>query len=220
MGEITYAKFFKLKGLSHTYEALQCNDIIDGVAAMKFRGASGFGVSMPFKQSVIELLDVVMSDVAEYDSCNTVLNLNEQLIGFNTDVYGARHIVSLIPPESGVSILGDGAMGTIFKKLLGDRARVYSRKAVTWASRYEIVDIVINCTSYGTSTPDSPFELLPSVSCVIDLAITPAQLKKQCETANVKYVAGAEFYKHQFQKQFELYTGITLTHDELNTDDQ
>lgn len=215
-GETNYSKFFELKGLPHSYTAMGCDDLDTGMKQMIQLEANGFSVSMPYKSSIIDHLHTITPYVAEFNCCNTVIVENGKFIGYNTDYYGAVHIINALPENEIVSILGSGAMGSLFKKLLGERGIVYSRTADNWLDRYELTGIVINCTSYGTATPDSPFNLLPNVSCVIDLAMGPTNLKKQCEIDDVKYVAGIEFYKPQFQKQFELYTGISLTQEELD----
>lgn len=216
-GQINYSKFFELKGIEATYSPLQCDDISNGITEIKKLNANGVSISSPYKKSVVDLLDESSDLVEEFDSCNTILFIGDRLVGYNTDYYGVVHMIDSIPSEQGISILGNGAIGSMFKQILGDRATVYSRDTGNWQDRYEMIDTVINCTTFGTSTVDSPFKLLPSVSCVIDLAMGPTNLKKQCEADDVKYVAGIEFYKHQFQKQFELYTGISLTQAEVDT---
>jgi len=218
-GETNYSKFFKLKGLPYTYTAKKCEDIVGCIAEVKNSNIDGFSISMPFKKTIIDYLDEVFPLVVKFKSCNTVTIIKNKMIGYNTDYYGAIGVIEGISETEGISILGDGAMGSMFKKLLGSRATVFSRTNGNWADRHKIVNTVINCTSFGTSVPDSPFKLLPNVSCVIDLAIssTSNQLKKQCEVNNIKYVAGVEFYRHQFKYQFELFTGIKLTQEEINS---
>ena len=70
---------------------------------------------------------------------------------------------------------------------------------------------MINCTALGTSTFDSPYKLgqiPPDARVVIDLTIKDNELQEQCKIARVKYISGREFYRAQFLKQFEIYTGI------------
>ena len=53
---------------------------------------------------------------------------------------------------------------------------------------------------------------------MIDLAISDNELKKQTMSSDIKYIGGKEFYLQQFKKQFEIYTGITLSQSELEDD--
>ena len=215
-GETNYGTFFSLKDLQYTYTALKCEDIISGMGIVKLVKPNGVSISMPFKTSVIPLLADVDPLVSEFNSCNTIVLIDGEYIGYNTDYYGVLDAVESFPNTEHVSILGNGSIGSMFKKMLGDRATVYSRLLGNWEDRQSITGIVINCTSFGTAVPDSPFQTLPKVSRVIDLAIAPNDLKKQCQTCNIKYVAGIEFYRQQFRKQFELYTGLPLTQEEVD----
>jgi shikimate 5-dehydrogenase len=217
-GETCYGKFFSLKNLPYTYTALKCENIADSITQLKNNNASGFSVSMPYKSSVIPLLDNVDDLVTKFNSCNTVVNIDGKYIGYNTDYYGAIHVLKTIPEHDSINILGNGAMGNMFKKILGDRARIYSRSLGNWSQLQSLTGTVINCTSLGTSTNDSPFAKLPNLNHVIDLALLDNDLKNQTISSDIKYIGGKEFYQYQFKQQFEIYTGITLSKSELEDD--
>jgi shikimate 5-dehydrogenase len=87
-----------------------------------------------------------------------------------------------------------------------------------WDQIQSLTGTIINCTSLGTSTKDSPFIKLPNLSHIIDLSMTDNELKKQTMLSDIKYISGKEFYLQQFKKQFEIYTGITLSQAELKDD--
>ena len=217
-GETYYRKFFSLKNLPYTYNALKCDNIVDSVTVLKTYKATGFSVSMPYKSIVIPLLDEVDELVTQFNSCNTVVNIDGKCIGYNSDYYGAIHVLKKVSDSDPINILGNGAMGNMFKKILGARATVYSRSLGNWDQIQSVTGTVINCTSLGTSTKDSPFIKLPSIRYVIDLAMTDNDLKKQTISSDIKYIGGKEFYLHQFKKQFQIYTGIALSQSELEDD--
>lgn len=217
-GETYYNKFFNLKKLPYTYTALSCENIIETVRQLKASNISGFSVSMPYKSSVIPLLDELDELVVSFNSCNTVVNVGKKYIGYNTDYYGAVHVINMIPLNDTISILGNGAMGNMFKKILSDRATVYSRSLGNWDKIQTLEGTIINCTSLGTSTTSSPFKNLPKLNCIIDLALANNDLKKQATLSDIKYIGGKEFYLAQFKRQFEIYTGITLSQTELTHD--
>jgi shikimate dehydrogenase len=208
-GEFYYNIFFKKLGLPYTYTALQCTDLSASVNEMKER-ALGFSVSMPFKERILDYLDVVDPNVAKYSTCNTVVIKNGIMKGFSSDFYGAQWVSEIVPPNAHVAVLGDGSMGSLIYRTIGANAEIFSRSKGNWDRRYGVGGVVINCTSFGTSTTESPFYALPPIKMVIDLAIKDNQLKEQCAMAGIKYVAGIEFYKRQFVKQFEIYTGTRL----------
>jgi shikimate 5-dehydrogenase len=99
---------------------------------------------MPFKSQVIDILDYAHPYVRQFNSCNSIKIVDDELYGHNTDVAGAEYAISLFADDAKVAILGDGAMGTMFKTMLKDRATVYSRKLNNWEERYEANDVIIN----------------------------------------------------------------------------
>ncbi|HXN08008.1 MAG TPA: shikimate dehydrogenase [Nitrospiria bacterium] len=58
------------------------------VNALKTLGFSGFNVTVPFKEKIIPLLDVVAPDARIIGAVNTVLIKDNKLTGFNTDGKG------------------------------------------------------------------------------------------------------------------------------------
>jgi shikimate dehydrogenase len=58
------------------------------VIGLKSAGARGFNITMPFKESVIKLLDDVDDEVEKMGAVNTVNIINGKMIGFNTDHRG------------------------------------------------------------------------------------------------------------------------------------
>jgi len=218
-GETFYNRMFSKLGMPCVYKALPCNDIMTCVTDLKNAGAAGISISMPFKSTVIDMLDYKHEYVVEYNSCNSIKLIDGKLYGHNTDIYGVLYEIASIPHElNSASILGDGSMGSMFKKVIQEAAVVYSRKNNNWDKRYVPADVIINCTSFGTSTPESPFSELPKCKLVIDLAINENQLKQQANVAGVKYMGGLDFYKRQFIKQFEFYTGTLLNIEDLEND--
>ena len=209
-GQHYYTKFFKKYNLDYTYQPTGSSNIESSLEQALKENVSGISISMPFKKEIIKYLDKKSDTVLEYDCCNTIVVENKKLIGYNTDWFGANYVLSQLPKNSNLYILGDGIIGSMFYKMLNDRAIVLSRKLNTWHLRNSINGIVINCTSFGTHSSDSPLDTVSSLDCVVDLAINSNQLEQQCAQSGIKYIKGIEFYKYQFQKQFEIYTGITI----------
>jgi shikimate 5-dehydrogenase len=167
---------------------------------------------MPYKTEILTILDTKSYECEYYNTCNTVLIENGKLSGHNCDYYGMVHVLKNLEltDSDSVTILGNGSMSKMFcQHLKKYNLNICARNNNTWHHRHRSTDVLINCTGLGTSIPDSPVEKLPNnISLVIDLAINKNQLQHQCNLSNVKYVSGKEFYKYQFLKQFELYTGI------------
>jgi len=214
-GQYFYTEFFKHYNIDATYEPLACTNIEKAIIQAVEDGVSGISVSMPFKQSTISYLNKKHPYVELYNSCNTIKINKGQTHGYNADLAGVEKVAKNILPGDRITILGAGAIGSMFIKYLEDShydgLNVCARNLRTWNERYKSADVVINCTALGTSTEESPFKLgqiPPTTRLVIDLAIKDNEFKQQCQNYNIKYVSGREFYRSQFLKQFEIYTGI------------
>lgn len=214
-GQYFYTEFFKHYKIDATYEPLACTNIEQAITQAVDNGVSGISVSMPFKQSIIPYLNKKHPYVALYNSCNTIIINKGQTHGYNADLAGVEYVCKYINKNDKITILGAGAIGSMFVKYLEEEhyenLNVCARNLSTWNERYKSADIIINCTALGTSTEESPYmlgQIPPNARLVIDLAIKDNEFKQQCQNYSIKYVSGREFYRSQFLKQFEIYTGI------------
>jgi len=80
---------YRALGLDYKYVSVGADRIEPVVQAFRTLGFRGFGVSMPFKQQIIELLDEVSVEVSDIGACNTVVAIGDKLRGENTDWTGA-----------------------------------------------------------------------------------------------------------------------------------
>lgn len=214
-GEYFYTEFFKHYDIDATYTPLASADVEKSIQQAIQEGVSGISISMPFKRAVIPLLNHRHPYVDLYNSCNTI-KINQGITqGYNADIAGVESVCKEIQQGDKITILGAGAIGSMFVKYLEEQhyenLNVCTREAGTWNNRYGYSDVVINCTALGTSIYESPYkigQIPPAARVVIDLAIKDNELQEQCKIARVKYISGREFYRSQFLKQFEIYTGI------------
>ena len=209
LGSYYYNEFFKHMGIDAVYEARKTNDLNRAIEQAVLEGVEGVSVSQPFKRAVISYLDHSSDPVAVYNTCNTIKLEQGRLVGYNTDLAGVEYTVEEIAQQglTTVSILGLGAMGTMYKDYLTDNnysPRVFARSLDTWQDRHAAVEVIVNTTSSGTN----PLDRMPEgVKLVIDLAIQPSQLELECMNEGIKYIGGHDFYRQQFLNQFEIYTG-------------
>jgi shikimate dehydrogenase len=221
-GTYFYNKFFEHYNIDAVYEAKFCDNIEQSLSRAVCNGVSGISVSMPFKQTVIPLLTEFDAYIAIYNSCNTITVNGEIIRGHNADIFGVEHVCKSIEPNSKITILGAGAIGSMFIKYLEESSHnlnVCARSLKTWENRFMPADVVINCTALGTSSTESPYQigqLHPEVKLVIDVAIKDNDFKNQCLAKGIKYISGREFYKAQFLNQFRIYTGIIPDADLYN----
>lgn len=81
---------FELLGLNYkylTFDVLPENlgDALKGIIAL---GIAGINVTIPHKESVIANLNDVSPEALIVGAVNTIVNYNQSLIGYNTDVFG------------------------------------------------------------------------------------------------------------------------------------
>ena len=209
-GQYFYTAFFNYYDIDATYTPYKTSNLKQSILDALSNGIDGISITMPFKNSVISLLDSTDESVDLYQSCNTIKIGNGKLYGYNCDIEGVTHVSEQIYSNDRISILGDGAIGSMFASYLhSHNFQVFSRRA-NWVGRIAETDVLINCTPCGTTAQDNLFESLPlGTRLVIDMSMTTKNyLAEQCRISNIQYVSGREFYKQQFLKQFEIYTGI------------
>lgn len=208
-GKYYYTEFFKLYGIDAVYEPVGTDDLGYELAKARNDNVYGISVSMPFKQEIIKYLDVKDPLVDKYETCNTVVNVDGKLHGYNCDYAGAEHILSDIKLSDNVTIMGAGSMGSMIFSMLNHNARLVSPRLGNWSDRHEPASVVINCTSQGTATTASPLDFIPDgCRLIVDLTINHCELAEQAASLGIKYLSGQEFYKYQFLNQFKCYTGI------------
>lgn len=95
---------FEALGLDYAYLAfdIQPEQLEDCVKGLKALGAKGWNVSMPYKNSIIPLLDEVSQASRLCGSVNTVINRDGKLYGTVTD--GTGYMMSL--KDRGFDIIG------------------------------------------------------------------------------------------------------------------
>jgi len=194
----------------------------------------GFSVTMPYKQAIMLYMDHYDSVAKIVGSVNTVLNENDQLIGYNTDALGAmvalQEKISLKYKK--VLVLGaGGAARAIVYSLKEHEAdvHIYNRtleKAEDLAKEFDVntieyrhitqeanFDIIINATPIG-SEPNTTESLLHAdqiskCAIVMDIITWPmeTQLLKEAKKAGADPITGERMLLHQAAGQFEIWFG-------------
>ncbi|MEZ0492041.1 shikimate 5-dehydrogenase [Kineococcus sp. TBRC 1896] len=105
--------------LDFVYKAFTTDDLPAAVAGIRALGIRGAGVSMPFKEAVIPLVDELEASAAAIDSVNTVVNTPREgrshLVAHNTDYLAvagllAQHGITPQGTPGTAAVLGSGGM--------------------------------------------------------------------------------------------------------------
>lgn len=144
-------------GLDYSLRELPPEKLSEFVKSRKF---DGLNVTMPYKKSIVPLLDGVDGIAEKTGAVNTVLNKNGKLIGYNTDYYGMKYALEaakITLKGKDVLILGSGGAGIVAEKLAIDEGAVsveiVSRNGkLNYENIYdrEETQVIINATPVGT----------------------------------------------------------------------
>lgn len=190
---------------------------------------SGFGVTAPYKERILEKLASLSRTAKKCGSVNTVMTAGGGLSGANTDVYGIR--MSLAGSGRGLKVLilgsGGAARAALFAlknshhTSLSARSEEKGRKTakdfggifVEWGRKQEgVYDIVINATSCGTDGEDMPWERDRPLGANTLFEMVTRQgktpLERKAEEEGVRVIRGSDMLLHQAMLQFRILTGM------------
>jgi shikimate dehydrogenase len=225
---------YQALGLNFIYKACTTDDLegsVRGLRALKIRGC---GVSMPYKEACIPLLDELTPSAASIQSVNTIVNEGGRLVAYNTDYIAVRELLrhASLPPTARVALRGSGGMAKAVAYALHNSgfregviiARNEARgRALAEACGYRWVpgpdgaeaDFLLNTTPIGMAGgPEEehysfPETMLERASAVMDVVAVPSEtpLVRAARQLGRAVVTGAEIVALQALEQFVLYTG-------------
>lgn len=229
-------------GLDYLYKAFAPTDIEQAVAGIRGLGIRGAGVSMPYKEAVIPLIDQLDSSATAIQSVNTIVNTDGHLRGYNTDYIAVRSVLAGhgVPADLEFVVLGAGGMAKAIVAALRDSGfrsgTVVARRSVTGealARQYGYrfaptveglaAALLVNATPIGMSggpaEHDLPFPraLVEQAEVVLDVVAFPptTPLIALATELGRTTISGAEIISLQAAEQFVLYTGIRPSDDQL-----
>src|SRR4030042_703964 len=104
---------FELSGLNYIYLPFDvpAQNLKSAVKGMIALGIKGFNITLPHKESIVQLLSDVSEEAGVIGAVNTVVNENGKLHGFNTDVHGVVETLNQYKDDisgSEVTVIGAG----------------------------------------------------------------------------------------------------------------
>lgn len=228
-------------GLNFIYKAFSTDDIEGAIRAVRALGIRGCSVSMPFKEAVIPLVDEMEESAAAIESVNTIVNDNGHLTASNTDYEAVAELLQRhrVDPASSVLVRGSGGMAkavvAAFRGAGFDDLTVLARNttagpalAEKYGYRWIAEDpapgaaVIVNVTPLGMNGPDadalsfSP-EAIAAAQVVFDVVAFPAEtpLIRAGRDAGKRLITGAEVVALQAARQFQRYTGVALTSEQV-----
>ncbi|GCE41413.1 Shikimate 5-dehydrogenase I gamma [Rhodococcus wratislaviensis] len=229
-------------GLNFVYKAFTTNDLQAAVGGIRALGIRGAGISMPFKEQIIDYVDVMHESASVIESVNTVVNEDGVLHAYNTDYQAIANLLrdNALPHSLSVAVAGSGGMA----KAVVAAVRDYGFTDVTVIARNEKTGgavakqygfdwqpelgaarpgLLINATPIGMAggpeAEDLAFELdaIDAADAVFDVVAMPAAtpLIRAAAERHKTVITGAEVIALQAAEQFVLYTGVRPSPEEI-----
>ncbi|GAB2754488.1 shikimate 5-dehydrogenase [Nocardioides salsibiostraticola] len=228
-------------GLNFIYKAYSTEDLVGAVAGVRALGIRGCSVSMPFKEAIIPLVDVLEPSAAAIESVNTIVNDGGVLTASNTDYEAVETLLDQHAVDRSLPVLvhGSGGMakavvaafrGAGFHDLTVLARNAEAGRAIADANGYRAVTeapapghaVIVNATPLGMDGPyadDLAFSSahVEAAHVVFDVVAFPAEtpLIQAAREAGTPIITGAEVIALQAARQFERYTGVTPTEDQI-----
>jgi shikimate dehydrogenase len=214
------------------------NDLKKIISEIREDKINGLNVTVPFKKSIIPLMDQLTSKATLTKSVNVVFKEGDEIIGDNTDITGFELSLKNINydiKDKKILVLGAGGVtSSIIISLFGaekifltnrtkEKADHLSKmnlhkniEVIDWESKNRNIselDMIINTTSLGLSNNDFidlEYEKIGTNKLFYDVIYNPSKTDflLKAEKYGNKIENGKMMFIHQAQLSFELWHNI------------
>ncbi len=212
---------FTLNGIDADYENLEL-DSLSGIRELVFRkGLSGFNVTIPYKEKILDYCDKRTAAVSEIGAANCIQVVGNEIIAHNTDHTAFQDSLNNSVIKTAI-ILGSGgasrAVGFTLRQMgvhVQTVSRTVSEKTITYSELHQLegdVDLLVNCTPLGTfpntsECPNIPAEQLGKFKMVYDLIYNPpmTELLKRAKQSGAEIKNGEEMLHLQAERSWKIW---------------
>jgi shikimate dehydrogenase len=229
-------------GLDFIYKAFTTTDITAAIGGVRALGIRGCSVSMPFKSDVIALVDEVETSAQAIESVNTIVNDDGFLRACNTDYLAVQRLIGRhgLQPDDTVLIRGSGGMAkAVASAFAGNGFHtgiIVARNAeagralagrLGWEYAPDVgsltAPVLVNATPIGMAGgPDQSEQAFDAYAIadahpVFDVVARPSEtpLITAARAFGAAVITGAEVIALQAAEQFERYTGVRPTDEQI-----
>jgi shikimate dehydrogenase len=233
---------YDVLGLDFLYKAFTTADIAAAIGGVRALGIRGCSVSMPFKEDVLALVDEIEPSAQTIRSVNTIVNDDGRLTAANTDYLAVKQLIEMHGLDCGnpVLIRGSGGMakavgvafvdagfrtGFVVARNAGSGRSLAERLSFTYLPDVGAVTapIIVNVTPIGMAGGPEEHDVafgaatIAAAETVFDVVALPSETPLvaagRAEGAHV--ITGAEVIALQAAEQFERYTGVRPTAEQI-----
>lgn len=188
----------------------------------------GVNVTIPYKESVMPLLDNISEEALTIGAVNTIKKEGDELVGYNTDAFGFANSIKpfLASHHERALIFGNGGAAKAVKHVLNQLGITFlsvvrqltenTDNQVTYTALTQEgirqFPLLINTTPVGTYPNDNevlpiPLEGIGNMHLCYDLIYNPpkTQFLAQAELRGAKTINGLSMLKLQAEKSWEIW---------------
>lgn len=195
-------------------EPFHLHEVVDKLRHSQWAGVN---VTVPYKQTIMALMDQIESSAAAVGAVNTIVNCRGCLTGYNTDKVGLEMDMvrlGIALDDRDIAILGAGGGASAALALaVNSRVTIFSRRRIQglelahrlnvsarvqpWTRSLTEYDLLINCTPPGSGWQD----IAPMAKAIYDLNY------HETNPPRGNYHNGLGMLVFQAAESFRLWTG-------------
>ena len=223
---------FEYEGLDCLYQHFDLKSVEEIHEVMdRYPDLCGFNVTIPYKETIIPLLDDIDETAKEIGAVNVVKITNGKLKGYNSDVYGFEKLLERAIAKRDIShalILGTGGASKAVQYVLKRKNIPFatvSRDAERGDYTYETLTdetlkqnlLIINTTPLGMAPnyddfPELHYQALGNKHILIDLIYNPKEtaFMELGKTWGAKAYNGMQMFEEQAKRTWEIFNNDEL----------
>ena len=218
---------FEYEGLDCRYQNFDLKSVDEIHEVMeRYPDLYGFNVTIPYKETIIPLLDEIDTVAKEVGAVNVVTIRECKMKGYNADVYGFEKLMERATTNREIEhalVLGTGGASKAVQYVLKQKNIPYStvsRSAEKGDYTYESLNddilqqntLIINTTPLGMAPhyddfPDIHYQALSKKHILIDLIYNPKEtaFMELGKSWGAKVYNGRQMFEEQARKTWEIF---------------
>ncbi len=224
----------ELFGYDYELKAISKNELPDFLESRSFNAVN---VTIPYKETVIPFLDYIDDTAKTIGAVNTVVNVDNKLYGYNTDVNGLTYLIKkngITLENKKVLVLGSGGTSKtaifVAEQLGASEVLRVSRNRVEGCVTYQdAVSIHNDCEVIINTTPCGMYpeigisavgiDCFKRLESVIDVVYNPLRTKLICDARakGINAVGGLLMLVAQAAFAAEKFVGKTVSCERIDS---
>jgi len=220
-----FEDYFVHNGIDAHYDNIELANIADFEAVLARQEYGGFNVTNPYKIEIMDYLTALDETARNVGAVNCVKITGNDIVGYNTDVYGFTEAIKSFVRQHHrrALVLGSGGASKAVQSSLqsfGIENLVASRQTTDNTIPYSEIDrniidecrIIVNATPLGMfpatdSYPDIPYQYIGGRHLLFDLIYNPSEtlFLKKGRQQGAKTVNGLEMLISQALRAIEIF---------------